>query len=250
MIDFPPSHAPDLPTREDALTWMDTERLSLHAAVDYAAARSRPLPAIVIPAAMHGYLISRGHWDQAAALHRTALQTARAVSDRIGEAGALTDLSDARAPATECQEQALDMYRDLGDRLGEANALGCLGAIRCLTDGYQAGAEHLTQALDLYRDFGNRAGEAETLNVMGEQSLASAGPAVARAYHDKALAIAADIASPLDEARALEGIGRCLLRDDQRDEAATALRGALTTYQRIGSPAAARVQETLRDHGI
>jgi transcriptional regulator with XRE-family HTH domain len=33
-------------------------------------------------------------------------------------------------------------------------------------------------------------------------------------------------------------------------EAATALRQALTTYQRIGSPAAVRVEEILRDHGF
>jgi hypothetical protein len=103
---------------------------------------------------------------------------------------------------------------------------------------------------DLYRDFGNRAGEAETLSVIGEQSLAFAGPVVARAHHEQALAIAVDIASPLDEAGALEGIGRCLLQDGERDEAATALRQALTTYQRIGPPAAAPVQETLRDQGL
>ena len=38
---------------------------------------------------MGGFLLARGHWDQAIALHQTALATARQAGDRPGEAGAL-----------------------------------------------------------------------------------------------------------------------------------------------------------------
>ena len=54
--------------------------------------RGRPLHAIAIPAAMSGFLAARGHWDQSAALHQTALAAARQAGDRLGEADTLAGL--------------------------------------------------------------------------------------------------------------------------------------------------------------
>jgi len=48
----------------------------------------------------------------------------------------------------------------------------------------------------------------------------------------------------------LEGIGNIYLRDGNPGEAAAYLRQALAIYQRIGAPAARRVQETLHHHGL
>ena len=102
---------------------------NLHAAADYAAASGLPRHAIAIPAAMSGFLLARGHWDQAAALHQTALAAARQAGDRPGQADALTQLGvvqwltgDYPAAAASI-EQALELYRDLGDRPGQASAL-------------------------------------------------------------------------------------------------------------------------------
>ena len=58
--------------RDDALAWLNAERLNLHAAAGYAAASGRPAHAAGIPAAMHEFLRSQGHWDQALALHQAA----------------------------------------------------------------------------------------------------------------------------------------------------------------------------------
>jgi hypothetical protein len=51
-----------------------------------------------------------------------------------------------------------------------------------------------------------------------------------------------------EEARALEGIGNSHLHDGNQRQAAPYLRQALAIYQRIGVPAARRVQETLQGH--
>jgi hypothetical protein len=48
----------------------------------------------------------------------------------------------------------------------------------------------------------------------------------------------------------LEGIGHSHLQDGNPSQATTPLLGALTIYQRIKSPRAERVQETLRQHGL
>jgi len=117
-----------------------------------------------------------------------------------------------------------------------------------LTGDCPTAASHLSSALELYRDLSARPGEAEALNALGELSLASGAPAETQSHYDQALAIAIAIASPLQEARAREGIGRCRLHYGQIGEAAAPLREALAIYQRIGSPYANRVQAALRDN--
>ena len=56
--------------------------------------------------------------------------------------------------------QALGMFRDLGDRHGQARAILNLGVVQWLTGDYPAAAASLTQALDMYRDLGHRKGQA------------------------------------------------------------------------------------------
>jgi tetratricopeptide (TPR) repeat protein len=122
--------------------------------------------------------------------------------------------------------------------------------VQRLTEDYPAAAASLTEALALYRDIGDRGGQAEALNSLGELLSRTSTSHRARDHHTQALAIARDIGDPLQEARALEGIGQCHLRDGNPGDGASYLRQALTIYQRIKAPAAQRVQETLHDHAI
>ncbi len=64
-------------------------------------------------------------------------------------------------------EEALGIHRDLGDRLGQANALTYLGRVRRLTGDYPGAARDLDEALGIYRDIGERGGEAEAVNEAG-----------------------------------------------------------------------------------
>src|SRR5262249_22163136 len=72
----------------------------------------------------------------------------------------------------------------------------------------------------------------------------------AHGQHTRALAIARDIGAAPEEARALEGIGNTYLREGNPAQAAAHLQRALTIYQRMGAPAAQRVQETLQNHQL
>ena len=113
----PPAQAPDLSTLAQAAAWLEAERANLHAAADYAAARGRSLHAIAIPAAIGGFLAARGHWDQSAALHQTALAAARQAGDRLGEADTLGSWAI--------------LQRDTGDLPGRRRQLGPgAGALR------------------------------------------------------------------------------------------------------------------------
>jgi tetratricopeptide (TPR) repeat protein len=372
----PPAQAPDLSTLGQAAAWLDAERANLHAAADYAADRGRPRHAIAIPAAISGFLAVRGHWDQSAALHQTALAAARQAGDQLGEADTLItlgelqrhagdhpaaaassdqalalyreagdqrgqawslaalgylrvltgnypaaaashqqalalfgDLGDqygqawaltslgmlqqltgdhpaaaaslqrARAlfgdlgdleghaqalnalgvvqqetgdypAAAASQQQALALFRDLGHRLGQAYALNDLGLVQQQTGDYPAAAASHQQALAQFEDLGNLLGQAEALNRLGELALRTSATGRARGQHTQALAIARDISAGPEEARALEGIGNTHLQEGNPAQAAAHLQQALTIYQRIGAPAAQRVQETLQNHRL
>ena len=76
------------------------------------------------------------------------------------------------------------------------------------TGDYPAAATSLRRALELFRDIGGRYGQAETLNNLGELLSQSSSSRQARDRHARALAIARAIGAPLEEARALEGIGQ------------------------------------------
>ena len=331
-----PGPAPDVSTLGQAAAWLEAEQANLHAAAEYAAGRAWFPHATAIPVAMSGFLATRGHWDQSAALHRDALAAARRAGDQLGEADALAglgfldvltgdypaavaslaqaiaiygDLDDRSGhahalielgflgmltgdypAATASHQQALALARSASDRLAEASALNHLGLVQQLTGDYpaatasqqqaqalfrdlgnlygwaytlndlgvvqqetgdypSAAASH-RQALALFRDLGNRLGQAEALNRLGELATRTSATGQARKRHTEALAIARDLSAAPEEARALEGLGQSHLQDGDPGQAAVHLRQALTIYQRIGVPAAERVQKTLQDHQL
>jgi tetratricopeptide (TPR) repeat protein len=209
----PPAHAPDIPTREDALTWMDAERPNLQAAADYAALHERTGHATAIPDAVHSFLRGQGYWDQALTLHRTALNAACHASDRSAEAGALTDMGAVQHLTGDYQAaragltRALRLYRDCGDQLGEANALNELGAVQYLTGSYRKAIASLTGALELYRDCGDRLGEASALNNLGIGQQLTGDNRAAAASLTQSLEIYRDLGNRNGEANALNNLG-------------------------------------------
>jgi tetratricopeptide (TPR) repeat protein len=123
-----------------------------------------------------------------------------------------------------------------------------MGSVHVLTGDYPAAAASHQQALALSRDLGDLLGQAEALNRLGELSSRTSATSQAREHHTQALAITRDISALPEEARALEGIGQAYLRDGTYGEGLDCLQQALTIYQRIGAHRARRVQETLHQH--
>jgi hypothetical protein len=70
-----------------------------------------------------------------------------------------------------------------------------------------ARARLVQAALELYREIGNRSGEAVPLNSLGEILLATGQPGNARAQHTTALGLAEQISGKLQQARAHNGLG-------------------------------------------
>jgi tetratricopeptide (TPR) repeat protein len=235
----PPSCAPPVSTPGQAAGWLEAERANLHAAAGYAAATGRPRYAMSIPAAMDGFLHTRGYWDQGLVLHQAALAAARRAGDRAGQAYALLllcpmqlmteDTPAAAASAT----RALRQYRDLGDQAGQAEALTLIGWLPVATDDYPAAAE-LRQALELFGDLGHRRGQGEALNTLGQVHRYTGDYRSAAACLRQALELHCDTGDRSGQARALMHLGAVQQLAGHYPAAATSLRQALALVRDLG----------------
>jgi tetratricopeptide (TPR) repeat protein/transcriptional regulator with XRE-family HTH domain len=237
---LPPGSAPPVSTPRQAAGWLEAERANLHAAAGYAAATARPLYALAIPAAMAGFLETRGYWDQGLVLHQAALAAARRAGDRAGQALALMLLSpmqlmteDTPAAAASAT-RALQLYRDLGDRAGQADAFEQIGFLHLMSDDYPAAAAELRQALELYCDLGHRRGQGDALTYLGElQSITGDYPAAAACLR-QGLELHRDTGYRWGQARALMSLGAVQQLTGDYPAAAATLRQGLALGRDLG----------------
>jgi tetratricopeptide (TPR) repeat protein len=204
---------PGLSTWQEAVNWMDAERLNLLAAANYAALHGLPTYAIAIAQPMYSYMRNQGHWHQAVILHRIALDEARQARDRLAEAGCLMDLgvmeyltADYSTASTDLGH-AVDLYHELGNLLGEANALTDLGVVQNLTGKHSEAVANAARAVELHRDVGNELGEATALAGLGTVQYMIGEYADATANLARALALHHRLGNRLGEANALNNLG-------------------------------------------
>jgi tetratricopeptide (TPR) repeat protein/transcriptional regulator with XRE-family HTH domain len=240
----PPECAPPISTPGQAAAWLEAERPNLHAATGYAAASGRHRHAMVIPAAISGFLYTGGHWDQAVAVHQIGLAAARQAGDRPGQARALAMLGDSqfsandRAAAVATTQQALALYRDLDDRAGQANALNGLGFVHRLSSDYRPAAACHRQALELYRDIGDRRGQAESISRLGAVQQETGDYRAAASSQLRALEIHRDIGDRMGESGALMELGAVQKLTGDYQAATASHQQALETLCDLGEPAA------------
>jgi tetratricopeptide (TPR) repeat protein/transcriptional regulator with XRE-family HTH domain len=228
-----PPVVPDLPDAMRALSWARGERASLLACLDHATRAGLPVRVLGLTAAMASVFRHDGPWTDASIRHSAAVQAARHLSDRLGEANALIDLGVARRltgdypAAAEALQAALSIYRDLGDRLGQANALSTLGDVWRQSADYVAAAEALQAALSIHRDLGDRLGEATTLNALGDVRRLTADFAGAAEVLETALSIYRDLGDRLGQIVALNYLAGVRMQTGEYPGAADAANAAL-----------------------
>jgi tetratricopeptide (TPR) repeat protein len=208
-----PATVPAVADQEEALAWARAERASLLACLDQATRTSQYARVIALTAGIAGLLRRDGPWADAIIRHTAAIQAARQLGDRLGQANAVSDLGDVRRltgdypAAAQALELALEIYRDLDDPLGQANALNDVGTIRLATDDYPAAAQALKLALEIYRDLDDLLGQATALCNLGMvRWLTGDYPAAAQAQV-RALGIYRDLGNRLGQATALSRLG-------------------------------------------
>jgi tetratricopeptide (TPR) repeat protein/transcriptional regulator with XRE-family HTH domain len=237
----PPSHAPELSTQASAAAWLNAERPNLHAAVDYAAASGLHMHAAAISAAVGEFLRNDGHWDQSAALHRSALAVARRAGDRHGQAVALNELGllawltgDYPAAAASLG-RAVALHGDLDDRLRQAYALNHLGFVQALTGDYPASVASHRHALVLTRDLGDHGGEADSLVYLGYAQQMTGDYAAAASNLARALELSRGLGKRLVEASALNILGTLQTLTGDYAASTANLRQSLNMFRDLGN---------------
>jgi tetratricopeptide (TPR) repeat protein/transcriptional regulator with XRE-family HTH domain len=236
----PPAHVPDLAPFGQSVAWLEAERANLHAAADYAANRGRSRHAFAIPVAISGFLDTRGHWDQSAALHQSALAAARQSGDRLGEADTLSTLGSLQRDtgdypsATASLARALALYREAGDLPGQGYMLMQLGLVQVLTGDYPAATVGYQQALTLMRGLGSRRGEAWVLDGLGLVQQLTGEHAAAAASQQQALALFDNLGDLHGQAYALNSLGVIQEETGDYPAAAASQQQALALFHDIG----------------
>jgi tetratricopeptide (TPR) repeat protein/transcriptional regulator with XRE-family HTH domain len=239
--DVKPASVPALADREQALAWARAERASLLACLDHASRTGQHARVVALTVGVAGLLRDDGPWVEAITRHAAAIDAARYLGDRLGQANALTDLGDVRRlsgdylDAAQALEQALAIYRDLGNRLGQANALRDLGVVRQRTGDYPAAAQAMEQARDTYRDLGDRLGEAIALRDVGTVRLVTGDfPAAAQAL-EQARDTYRDLGDRLGLAIALDYLGDVRRLTGDFPAAVQVLQQAQDIYRDLGN---------------
>jgi len=125
------------------------------------------------------------------------------------------------------------VYREIGDRQGEASSLNNLGnAYNSLAE-YERAIEFHEKSLAISREIGDRQGEASSLNNLGNvyRSLAEYEQAIE--FHKLSLALARAIGDSWLEALSLANLGAALTNSGNVTEAEPLLYNSINIYETI-----------------
>jgi tetratricopeptide (TPR) repeat protein/transcriptional regulator with XRE-family HTH domain len=238
---LPPAAVPDLHDRNQALSWARAERSNLLACLDYATRMSQHGRVIALTAALAALLRQDGPWAEAVTRHTAAAEAARHIGERSGEAIALGHLGDARRlagdyrGAVEATRAALGIFRDLGDKMGEANALTDLGSALYFLDDYAEAVKCQEIALSIYRQLNEPLGQGHALAELGAVRTVTGDYPGATDALETALDTLADCGNQAGQANALNYLGVVRRLTGNLEGAVEALTAALAIFRELGN---------------
>jgi transcriptional regulator with XRE-family HTH domain len=118
---------------------------------------------------------------------------ARPTGDERGWRGQVRRITCDYPHAIQAHEQALGIFRTIGDRYRQAEPLLQLGIARLVTGDYTEAAQALAEALSIYRDFTDPYGQAHALCNLGEVRRLAGDYPGARQAMEEALGIYRDL---------------------------------------------------------
>jgi tetratricopeptide (TPR) repeat protein/transcriptional regulator with XRE-family HTH domain len=223
-----------------ALAWFEAEHEVLLAAVTLAGHSGADSCAWQLPWAMMPFLRNRGHYQEWAAIQRTALAAATRAGDAAGQAvsgrllaAACLELGDYDQAAGSF-DSSLRLYRRLGDRRREATARQDLGVLAERRGRYADAPAHPPPALPPATRAGDKAGEAEALNNVGWCHGLLGDYRQARAFCRQALALCAETGHRRAEGHAWDSLGYAEQQLGNFGEAAACYQRALGIAREFG----------------
>jgi len=171
-----------------------------------------------------------------------ALDLFKAVGAKLGEANVLQAIGDVQQfrketnAALESYAKALDLFKAVGAKLGEANVLKAFGDVQQFRDDRDAALESYAKALDLFKAVGDRLGEANVYLAIGRLQ---GEPEL----FEQAIAIYRAIGDAYSTARGLYFYGLWLLDANQLERAVESLSEARQIWAQMGFAQGVQVAE-------
>jgi len=169
-----------------------------------------------------------------------ALKLYREAGDRRGEANTLTNIGqvysdlEEKQKALEYYSQSLPLSRAVGDRKQEATILNSIGSAYSYLGQKQKAREYFSQSLLLHREAGNRYGEATTLNNIGLVYLELGENQKAKEYYSQSLPLFRSIGDRGGESTTLSNIGLAYSKLGENQKALEYYRQSLTLARTAG----------------
>ena len=171
--------------------------------------------------------------------YQQALPLWRAVGDPSGEASTLNNIGKVysdlgeKQQALEYYQQALPLSRAVGDRTNEARLLNNIGAVYSALGEKEQALEYYQQALPLWRAVGDRSGEAVTLNNIGGIYDDLGEKQQALDYYQQTLPLSRAVEDRTGEAITLDNIGYLLQGENQPQLAIIFYKQSVNVYETL-----------------
>ena len=210
-----------------------------------------PLPACWAPNARGIMALYQSRHEDGETYLTQAIDNFRRIGDRPGEASALCNLSRIHlatgrtGSAVSLAQRGTDIYDSMGHALRSANGRYALGMALTQSGRFDDAAGSLLEALDVFRDSRQRLWEGMTLFRLAEVDLAAARSAAAATKAEQALTALRGIGGEWRRGNVLTVLGRALESIGQFGRAQVCWREALGIYDELGSREADEVRALL-----
>jgi tetratricopeptide (TPR) repeat protein len=231
---------PDLADHAQALAWYAAELPVLRAAVDQAGDTGFDTHAWHLAGALADYLDRQGHWHDWAAVQNAALDAARRLADRPGQAFTHRNLARAYARVGRYGDahvhlgHALDLQSELGDLPGQARTHLSYAGVYERQGRNRDALEHSQRGLELFRAAGHRAGQAKALNAVGYRYAQLGKHRQAMTFCEQALALLVELDDRDGQADTWDSLGYAHHHLGDYEQAASSYQRALDLYRLCG----------------
>jgi len=181
-----------------------------------------------------------GRYEAARANFQKAMEIYRQIGDRLGEAASLHGVASIEMALGENDtarsdlERVLELQEALGDISGQASTLHDLIALDLRVPNYKAARAKLERSVQLLRQIGDSSGEAAAVHNMASIDMEIGELDSARDEFQRALSIRQLLGDRAGEASALQGLASAEIEKGNSDAARDAFRTALEIFQEIG----------------